>query len=159
MRELFLLDRKERVDGAIVSWGYEEPATFISRTSLQGTRDPAAYLAVPDAIRFVRDHDDRERCVALAREARRDLCALLGTEPLGPDEQILQMASVRLPRADPELSQRLFDEHRIEIPTMAGVSSCGSRWPLTRSAKTSTACWTHCLALSKEVWNTEHIRE
>jgi len=111
---------QERVDGAIVSWGYEEPATFISRTSLQGTRDPAAYLAVPDAIRFVREHDDRERCVTLAREARRDLCALLGTEPLGPDEQILQMASVRLPRADPELSQRLFDEHRIEIPTMAG---------------------------------------
>jgi selenocysteine lyase/cysteine desulfurase len=28
------------------------------------------------------------------------------------------MASVRLPRADPTLSQRLFDEHRIEIPTM-----------------------------------------
>ena len=111
---------QERVDGAIVSWGYEEPATFVSRTSLQGTRDPAAYLAVPDAIRFVREHDDRGRCVALAREARRELCALLGTEPLGPEEQILQMASVRLPRADPELSQRLFDEHRIEIRRRPG---------------------------------------
>ena len=28
------------------------------------------------------------------------------------------MASVRLPHGDPTLSQRLFDEHRIEIPTM-----------------------------------------
>jgi selenocysteine lyase/cysteine desulfurase len=28
------------------------------------------------------------------------------------------MASVRLPHPDPELSRRLFDEHRIEIPTM-----------------------------------------
>ena len=28
------------------------------------------------------------------------------------------MASVRLPDADPDLSRRLFDEHRIEIPTM-----------------------------------------
>jgi isopenicillin-N epimerase len=103
-----------------VSWGYEEPATFVSRTARQGTRDPAAYLAVPDAIAFVRQHDDRERCVALAREARRDLCSLLGTEPLAPEDQILQMASVRLPHADPELSQRLLDAHGIEIPTMDG---------------------------------------
>jgi selenocysteine lyase/cysteine desulfurase len=28
------------------------------------------------------------------------------------------MASVRLPEPQPDLSQRLFDEHRIEIPTM-----------------------------------------
>jgi isopenicillin-N epimerase len=111
---------QERVDGPIVSWGYEEPATFVSRTARQGTRDSAAYLAAPDAIAFVREHDDRERCVALAREARRDLCSLLGTEPLAPEEQILQMASVRLPQPEPELSQRLFDEHGIEIPTMDG---------------------------------------
>ena len=111
---------QEHVDGPIVSWGYEEPATFISRTARQGTRDPAAYLAVPDAIAFVREHDDRERCVALAREARRDLCSLLGTEPLAPEAQILQMASVRLPHAAPELSQRLLDEHAIEIPTTDG---------------------------------------
>ena len=109
----------ERAHAPIVSWGYaEEPATFVSRTERQGTRDPAAYLAVPDAIAFIREHDERERCVALARETRRELCDLLGTEPLAPDEQILQMASVRLPRPDPALSQRLFDEHRIEIPTM-----------------------------------------
>src|SRR5205814_3122433 len=72
---------QERVDGSVISWGYEEPATFISRTERQGTRDPAAYLAVPDAIAFQREHDVRDRCVALAREARRDLCTLLGTEP------------------------------------------------------------------------------
>jgi selenocysteine lyase/cysteine desulfurase len=29
------------------------------------------------------------------------------------------MAAVRLPQPDPELSQRLFDEQRIEIPTMS----------------------------------------
>jgi isopenicillin-N epimerase len=109
---------QERVDSPIVSWGHDEAATFISRTEHQGTRDPAAYLAVPDAIAFQREHDVRKQCVALAREARRDLCALLGTEPLAPESQILQMASVRLPGPQPDLSQRLFDEHRIEIPTM-----------------------------------------
>jgi isopenicillin-N epimerase len=109
---------QERVNSPIVSWGYEDPATFLSRTEHQGTRDPAAYLAVSDAIAFQREHDVRERCVALAREARRELCALLGTEPIAPDAQILQMASVRLPEPQPELSQRLFNEYRIEIPTM-----------------------------------------
>ena len=107
---------QERVDGPIVSWGYEEPATFITRTARQGTRDSAAYLSVPEAIAFQREHDVRDRCVALTREARRDLCALLGTEPIAPEEMVLQMASVRLPAPDPDLSQRLFDEHRIEIP-------------------------------------------
>ena len=109
---------QERAHAPIVSWGYEEPATFISRTQWQGTRDPAAYLAVPDAIAFIREHDERQRCIALAREARRELCDLFGTEPLAPEDAILQMASVRLSHADPKLSKRLFDEHRIEIPTM-----------------------------------------
>jgi isopenicillin-N epimerase len=107
---------QDRVAGAIVSWGDEEPSTFLSRTELQATRDPAAYLAVPAAIAFARAHDERERCVALAREARRDLCALLRTEPIAPEEMVLQMASVRLPEPDTGLSQRLWDEHRIEIP-------------------------------------------
>jgi isopenicillin-N epimerase len=107
---------RDRVDGAIVSWGYEEPATFQSRLERQGTRDSAAYLAVPDAIAFTRAHGDHERCVALAREARAELSALLGTDPIAPEELVLQMATVRLPHADDGLSQRLFDEHRIEIP-------------------------------------------
>jgi isopenicillin-N epimerase len=109
---------QERVDGPITGWGYEEPATFISRTEEQGTRDSAAYLTVPDAIAFQREHDVREQCRALTLTARRELCALLGTEPLAPDAQILQMASVRLPGPQPGLAQRLFDEHRIEIPTV-----------------------------------------
>jgi isopenicillin-N epimerase len=109
-------EHQERVGGAIVSWGYDEPATFTSRTELQGTRDSAAYLAVPDAIDFVRAHDTPDRCVALCRAARAELCELLGTEPLGPEEMVLRMATVRLPHEDGELSKRLFAEHRIEIP-------------------------------------------
>ena len=114
-------EHQERIDGAIVSWGYEEPASFISRTAEQGTRDSAAYLTVPDAIAFQREHSWDEvqaRCCALTLEARNELCALLGTEPIAPAEMLLQMASVRLPRPDPELGRRLFEEHNIEIPVM-----------------------------------------
>jgi len=109
---------QERVHGTIVSWGYaEDKNTFLSRTEEQGTRDPAAYLSVPVAIDFVREHDDRERCIALAREARRELCALLDEEPIAPEEQLLRMATFRVQGAR-DVHARLWEDHRIEIPAM-----------------------------------------
>jgi isopenicillin-N epimerase len=112
-------ERQERVDAAIVSWGYKEGNTFSERVEKQGTRDPAAWLAVPDAIRFQaeRDWDEvRDRCRRLTRDARRQLCDLVGTEALAPDSMIAQMAAVRLPRSAPDLSRELFARHRVEIP-------------------------------------------
>jgi isopenicillin-N epimerase len=109
---------QERVDGAIVSWGYAEDAnTFLSRTELQGSRDSSAYLAVPAAIEFVREHDDVARCVALAREARREICALTGDEPIAPQAMVQRMASFRVPDAE-RIARALWDDHRIEIPWM-----------------------------------------
>jgi isopenicillin-N epimerase len=110
---------QERVDAAIVSWGYEEGTTFQERIEKQGTRDPAAWLAVPEAIAFQEQRDwdaVRERCRELTATARQKLCALAGTEPLAPDEMLAQMASVRLPRSAPDLSDRLFSRHRVEVP-------------------------------------------
>ena len=108
---------QERVDGPIVSWGYGDEASFLTRTEEQGTRDSAAYLSVPAAIEFVRAHDEPERCVALCREARRALNTLLGAEPIAPESMVLRMASVRVPDAR-AVQRALFDEHRIEIPAM-----------------------------------------
>jgi isopenicillin-N epimerase len=111
-------EHQERVDAAIVSWGYSGE-TFQERIETQGTRDPAAWLAVPDAIRYQAERDwdaVRERCRALTREARAELCELVGTEPLAPAEMLGQMASIRLPRPDPGLRDRLFMNHRVEIP-------------------------------------------
>ncbi len=112
-------EHQGRIDAAIVSWGYEHGKRFPQRIEEQGTRDPAALLTVPDAIRFQaeRDWDDvRARCRLLAAEARRELCDLLGTEPLAPEEMLAQMAAVRLPRPAPGLTERLFARHRVEIP-------------------------------------------
>ncbi len=114
-------EHQDRIDGAVVSWGYDgDNATFRSRVEQQGTNEPSAYLTVPDAIDFQAERgwdEVRARCCALAREARGELCALLGTEPIAPPEMLLQMASVALPPCDgAELQRRLFDEHGIEVP-------------------------------------------
>jgi isopenicillin-N epimerase len=112
-------EHQERVDAAIVSWGYAGGCGFQERIEMQGTRDPAAWLAVPDAIRYQAERDwdaVRDRCRAHTREARGELCELFGTEPIAPEEMLGQMASVRLPRPDPELRDRLFFDHKIEIP-------------------------------------------
>ena len=114
-------ERQERVDGPIVSWGYGEGRTFGERVEQQGTRDCAAWLAVRDAIRWQAERDwdaVRARARDLTRTTRERLCELLGTEPLCPAEMLGQMATVRLPTPDPELSDRLFAEQRIEIPVV-----------------------------------------
>ena len=112
-------EHQERVEGAVVSWGYRPGGTFVERIERQGTRDPAAWLAVPDAIRFQAERDwdgVRERCRRVALDARRELCDLLGTEPLAPEAMVVQSATVRLPDPAGDLAERLFARHRVEIP-------------------------------------------
>jgi isopenicillin-N epimerase len=112
-------EHQDRVDAAVVSWGYEEGNGFSERIEKQGTRDPAAWLTVTDAIRFQTERDwdaVRNRSRRLACETRRQLCDLLRTKPLAPDSMVAQMVSARLPRPAPDLSERLFARHRVEIP-------------------------------------------
>jgi isopenicillin-N epimerase len=104
---------QETIAPLVIGWGYEDGGTFLSRHEKQGTRDPSAFLAVPAAIEWQREHDwdaVGERCRALAAETPKRL----GLEPLGTG---LQMVSMCLPREAPkDLQERLYDEHRIEIP-------------------------------------------
>jgi isopenicillin-N epimerase len=120
----FLYVRRELqgdVHPRVISWGYDgDDPSFLSRHEKQGTRDPAAYLTVPEAIEWQRArHWDavRERCHELARRAAADL----GLEPLVPGTRhdlYGQMVALRLPDGAPgDLQERLYDEHRIEIPT------------------------------------------
>ena len=119
----FLYVRRELqsdVHPLVFSWGYEgDDPSFIARHEQQGTRDPSAYLTVPDAIEWQREHDwdrVRERCHALARRAAEEL----GLEPVVPGRRhglYGQMVSLFLPDDAPsDLQERLYDQHRIEIP-------------------------------------------
>ncbi len=111
----------------VVSWGYESEtpsgSTFIDHHEWWGTRDVAAFLAVPAAIEFQANHDwetVRQRCHDLAKESQNQLCELTGLAPLyvGTDEWYRQMFSAPLPKSVDlvELKNRLYEEYNIEVP-------------------------------------------
>jgi isopenicillin-N epimerase len=105
---------QEHVEPLVVGWGYGESG-FATRHDWQSTRDPAAYLTVPVAIAFVREHGRSADCRRLLADGSEEL-ASAGFEPLAPG-QPLQMAAFRLPECDPdEAGRRLLDEFRIEAP-------------------------------------------
>lgn len=115
----FLYARPEiqpQLDPPVVSWDYAADAPFAERHRWQGTRDPAAYLAVPAAIDFQASHDwpaVRDRCHALL-ESFRDAS---GLEPL--TDRFAQMAGFRLPAEDgAAFKHELYERHRIEVPVL-----------------------------------------
>jgi isopenicillin-N epimerase len=104
------------VDPPVISWDYTEGAPFSVRHRWQGTRDPAALLAVPAAIDFQDSHDwpaVRERCRALLEDFR----DTSGLEPLAG--RFSQMLGFQLPVDDGAAFKRhLYEQHRIEVPVV-----------------------------------------
>lgn len=111
----------------VVSWGYEPEISsgspFIDQNEWWGTRDVAAFLTVPAAIQFQRDHDwvkVRGACHQLAMETRERIHQLTQTSPLHPSAEgwFAQMCVATLP-ADVDLAAlkaRLYDDYRVEVP-------------------------------------------
>jgi isopenicillin-N epimerase len=125
----FLYARPElqaQLEPLVVSWGWENetpgPSPFIDFHEWQGTRDLAAFLTVPAAIRFQAEQgweQVRAACHALVSETRARANALTGLEALCPDSPAWfgQMATIRLPKVDSAaLKVRLYDEFRVEVP-------------------------------------------
>ena len=92
----------------VISWGYGDDRTFSDRHGWQGTRDPAAVLAIPAAIEAHATFD-LERCRRIAASFHDRLPPVEGT----PAPQ-MWASEVATDEPD-ELQRRLFDEHAIEV--------------------------------------------
>jgi len=121
----FLHVRREHqtwVEPLMTSWGYTHGDTFVSRQQMQGTRDPAAYLTVPAAIQFLREHHwehVQAECHQQAIDLRDRLVTLTGLPALCDNDHFRQMFTVAVPPTDPAvLKRRLYDEFRIELPVI-----------------------------------------
>lgn len=116
------------VEPLIVSWGYHPTSVsttgsrFIDLLQWTGTKDPAAALTIPAAIKFMQDHDwdeIRKECHLLLKEGIGQICSLVKMPPLYPLDSGLyfQMGIAPLPRCNLEsLKQRLYDEYKVEVP-------------------------------------------
>ena len=118
-----------QLDPLVVSWGYaaEQPGVsqYIDYHEWQGTRDLAAFLTVPDAIRFQQTHNwaaVSAECRKLAHKTLAQINALTGLAPLCADsvQWLGQMVAARLPAVDiKRLQARLYGRHKVEVPLVA----------------------------------------
>ncbi|HEY8049580.1 MAG TPA: aminotransferase class V-fold PLP-dependent enzyme [Ramlibacter sp.] len=126
-------EHQEMLHATVTSWGYAEGtgghtgfeaylgrSVFERRLQWQGTRDLAAWLAVPDALSFLEHHEwpaVRIRCHELARRALMELTQRHGLAPIARDQDWAQMVAIPVPAQDPDrLRARLYEDSRIEIP-------------------------------------------
>jgi isopenicillin-N epimerase len=107
-------EHQEWIAPLVISWGYRDEADFGERHGWAGTRDPAAYLAVPKSIEVLATFD---------AEAQRELADLAVQRladagyPRVEGEPAPYMRAVELPPGDAgELWQRLYEEFRVEVP-------------------------------------------
>jgi isopenicillin-N epimerase len=130
----FLYVRPEHqpwMESLVVSWGWgqsgqiDPDSTFVERNEWQGTRDHAAFLAVPAAIAFQQENNwpaVRDSCHELLRNARTRIADLTGLPPVCPDDRawFYQLASCPVQPDDVDvLKTRLLDEFKIEIPIVS----------------------------------------
>ena len=126
--------RREGMRPLVTSWGGSvsgRAAGWRDDFRWPGTPDPAPFLAIPAAIRFLQDRGldrFREHAAGLAREAVRRLNELTGLPPVGPDFG-LPMAAAALPDppagtkavghgdCDP-LQRALWERHGVEVPVI-----------------------------------------
>ncbi len=112
----------------VVSWGvgennpFDNGSRFLDNLQWPGTIDPSAYLSVPAAIAFQREHDwdaVRESCHALVRRTVAGISEITGLPSIYPEADGFyhQMAAAPLPPVgDIRAFQDRLYERGVEIP-------------------------------------------
>jgi isopenicillin-N epimerase len=128
-------EMQAQLDPVVISHGWtadnKEPgvrgpfgnSAFVDEIEMQGTRDPAPWLAVPAAIAFRREHDwwkVAADCTRLAQETAARLGELTGLAPLStPEFCAPQMVAIPIPPCNPqEIHDALVTRYNIEIPVL-----------------------------------------
>ena len=96
-------------------------SAFVDEIEMQGTRDPSAWLAVPAAIAFRREHDwwkISADCHRLAQDTAARLREITGLPALSsPEFSAPQMVAMPIPPCDPiAVHDELLSKYGIEIP-------------------------------------------
>ena len=120
-------DCQPLLEPLVVGWGYgpnpnpDFGSTFLNIGTWLGTKDMAAYLAVPSAIKFQEEHhwkDVRNGCTELLMDTLARINKLTGMEdmyPTVPPPNQLGIAKMR-PGTDPSALKDFLFERNIEIP-------------------------------------------
>ena len=128
-------DWQQKLVTPVVSWGGSlsgRPSRWQDDYYWLGTRDPAPFLAVPNAIRFLEDiglEAFREHGHTLVKIVRERLINDWNVEALIPDDTPFYGTMITIPlppgpilRAKPHamdpLQKALWEQHRIECPVM-----------------------------------------
>lgn len=119
-------DLQSLIKPLIISWGEAGddpgPSQFLKDNQYQGTRDPSAFLAVPAAIDFQKEHNwntVKKSCRELNRRTRDRAYKIIHTDPICPntEEWLVQMASVEVDvNNEQALKDTLLETYKIEIP-------------------------------------------
>ena len=120
------------INPLVISHGWTEDANtpgakgafgnsaFIDSLEMQGTRDPAAWLAVPEAIRFRADHNwpqVAQSCRQLVQDTAARVRALTGLPALSSAAFCApQMVSMPVPPLDPVALKAALWDRKIELP-------------------------------------------
>ncbi|WP_375450062.1 aminotransferase class V-fold PLP-dependent enzyme [uncultured Devosia sp.] len=112
--------------GAVGAFGN---SPFIDEIEMQGTRDPAAWLAVGAALDYRRENDWWDvsaHCQALAQDTARRLAAITGLAALSsPEFCAPQMVAMPIPDCDVDwLKIALIEQYSIEIPVFRWQDRC-----------------------------------
>lgn len=127
----FLYVKKELqhlFDPLVISWGYKSIApshsSFLDYHQFNGTRDFSAFLTIPRAIEFMKEHEWPQvaaNCRKMVLENAPRFCDLYQTKALAPlNENFFgQLFSIPAPISEPEKFQKLlYQKYNIEIPVM-----------------------------------------
>jgi len=117
---------QEQLEPLIVSWGWEESdqpsdLKFLDHNQYQGTNDISAYLCVPKAIEFLNNNNWTEVsqfCKKNIIESRNLLLKTLNTEPICPDDNLGQMASVQIKISDRDDLYNYLKSKKIVVPVI-----------------------------------------